>query len=96
MTALEFPVSTEAAALNVFHGERRFSEALGREGCSCLLKLYNETIERPQHMFMRAALGIHDNDIKDAEEGVGAPPERLTMTRTAATASEALGRGGFQ
>lgn len=31
-----------------------------------LMKIGNKVIERPQHMFMRVALGIHGNDIKDA------------------------------
>lgn len=31
-----------------------------------LLKVNGVVIERPQHMFMRVALGIHGNDIKDA------------------------------
>lgn len=31
-----------------------------------LMKVGNRVIERPQHMFMRVALGIHGNDIKDA------------------------------
>jgi ribonucleoside-diphosphate reductase alpha subunit len=35
---------------------------------SYLLKMDNKTIERPQHMFMRVALGIHGEDIKDAIE----------------------------
>lgn len=33
-----------------------------------LLKTNNKTIERPQHMFMRVALGIHGDDLKDALE----------------------------
>ena len=35
---------------------------------SYLLKVDNKIVERPQHMFMRVALGIHGNDIKDAIE----------------------------
>ena len=31
-----------------------------------LLKINNKVIERPQFMFMRVALGIHKNDIKEA------------------------------
>lgn len=31
-----------------------------------LLKVNGVTVERPQHMFMRVALGIHANDVKDA------------------------------
>jgi ribonucleoside-diphosphate reductase alpha subunit len=31
-----------------------------------LLKINNRVVERPQYMFMRVALGIHSNDIKDA------------------------------
>lgn len=33
-----------------------------------LMKVNNKIIERPQHMIMRVALGIHGNDIKDAIE----------------------------
>lgn len=33
-----------------------------------LLKTNDKTVERPQHMFMRVALGIHGDDIKDALE----------------------------
>lgn len=33
-----------------------------------LIKIGDRIIERPQHMFMRVALGIHGNDIKDALE----------------------------
>jgi ribonucleoside-diphosphate reductase alpha subunit len=33
---------------------------------SYLLKLNGEIVERPQHMLMRVALGIHKNDIKSA------------------------------
>lgn len=33
-----------------------------------LLKVNNKVIERPQHLFMRVAIGIHGNDIKDALE----------------------------
>lgn len=35
---------------------------------SYLLKSNNVIIERPQHMWLRVALGIHGNDIKDALE----------------------------
>ena len=35
---------------------------------SYLLKVGDKVIERPQHMFMRVALGIHGEDIKDALE----------------------------
>jgi len=31
-----------------------------------LMRVNNRVIERPQHMFMRVALGLHGNDIKDA------------------------------
>jgi ribonucleotide reductase alpha subunit len=31
-----------------------------------LMKVGNKIVERPQHMFMRVALGIHGKDIKDA------------------------------
>lgn len=31
-----------------------------------LLRVKGKVIERPQHMFMRVAIGIHGNDIKDA------------------------------
>ena len=31
-----------------------------------LMKINGKIIERPQHLFMRVALGIHGNDIKDA------------------------------
>ena len=33
-----------------------------------LIKIGDRIVERPQHMFMRVALGIHGNDIKDALE----------------------------
>lgn len=33
---------------------------------SYLLKVNGKTVERPQHMIMRVAIGIHGNDIKDA------------------------------
>lgn len=33
---------------------------------SYLLKVNGKTVERPQHMFMRVSLGIHQNDLKDA------------------------------
>lgn len=33
---------------------------------SYLMKVDGRVVERPQHMFMRVALGIHGNDIKDA------------------------------
>jgi ribonucleoside-diphosphate reductase alpha chain len=33
-----------------------------------LIKINGKTIERPQHMFMRVALGIHGYDLKDALE----------------------------
>jgi len=35
---------------------------------SYLLKVGNRSVERPQHMWMRVALGIHSTDIKDAIE----------------------------
>lgn len=35
---------------------------------SYLLKVNGKTIERPQHMWMRVALGIHGTDLKDAIE----------------------------
>lgn len=33
---------------------------------SYLMKVKDRVVERPQHMLMRVALGIHNNDIKDA------------------------------
>ena len=33
-----------------------------------LLKVNDKVIERPQHLFLRVAIGIHKNDIKDALE----------------------------
>lgn len=33
-----------------------------------LLSINKKTIERPQHMFMRVAIGIHGNDLKDVIE----------------------------
>lgn len=33
-----------------------------------LLKVNNQVVERPQHLFMRVAIGIHGSDIKDALE----------------------------
>lgn len=33
-----------------------------------LLKVNKKVVERPQHLFMRVAIGIHGNDIKDALE----------------------------
>lgn len=35
---------------------------------SYLIKINDNVIERPQHLFMRVALGIHEEDIKDALE----------------------------
>ena len=35
---------------------------------SYLLKINNEIIERPQHLFMRVALCIHDNDFEKVQE----------------------------
>ena len=35
---------------------------------SYLMKVNREIVERPQHMFLRVALGIHFNDIKEAIE----------------------------
>jgi ribonucleoside-diphosphate reductase alpha subunit len=35
---------------------------------SYLLKLHNKIVERPQHMFMRVALGIHKTDVEAAIE----------------------------
>lgn len=35
---------------------------------SYLLKVHGEIVERPQHMFMRVAIGIHKDDIKSAIE----------------------------
>lgn len=35
---------------------------------SYLLRINNKVVERPQHMFMRVALGIHGDDFKDALE----------------------------
>lgn len=35
---------------------------------SYLLKIGDKVIERPQHMFMRVAIGIHNDDIKDVIE----------------------------
>ncbi|HLF62225.1 MAG TPA: ribonucleoside-diphosphate reductase subunit alpha [Saprospiraceae bacterium] len=35
---------------------------------SYLLKMYGEVAERPQHMLMRASIGIHSNDIEAALE----------------------------
>ncbi len=35
---------------------------------SYLLKMYGQVVERPQHMLMRAAVGIHGNDIDAAIE----------------------------
>lgn len=33
---------------------------------SYLIKINNKVVERPQHMFMRVALGIHSDDLKEA------------------------------
>jgi ribonucleoside-diphosphate reductase alpha chain len=35
---------------------------------SYLIKVHDKIVERPQHMFMRVAIGIHGNDLKDILE----------------------------
>ncbi|CAF3971217.1 unnamed protein product, partial [Rotaria sp. Silwood1] len=36
--------------------------------CSYLLRINNVIVERPQHMLMRVAIGIHGENIDDAIE----------------------------
>ncbi|CAF4375865.1 unnamed protein product, partial [Rotaria sordida] len=36
--------------------------------CSYLRRINNVIVERPQHMFMRVAVGIHGENIDDAIE----------------------------
>lgn len=43
---------------------------------SYLLKLYGKVVERPQHMLMRVALGIHKRDIEAAIETYNLMSER--------------------
>jgi ribonucleotide reductase alpha subunit len=47
-----------------------------------LLRVNDVIIERPQHMFMRVALGIHGNDIKDALETYDAMSQKMFLHAT--------------
>lgn len=47
-----------------------------------LLKVGNRILERPQHMFMRVALGIHGDDIKDALETYDAMSTKMFLHAT--------------
>ena len=47
-----------------------------------LLRVNDVIVERPQHMFMRVALGIHGNDIKDALETYDAMSLKLFLHAT--------------
>ena len=49
---------------------------------SYLLRVENKIIERPQHLFMRVALGIHGNDIKDAIETYDMLSKKLAIHAT--------------
>jgi ribonucleotide reductase alpha subunit len=47
-----------------------------------LLRVNNKIVERPQDMFMRVALGIHGNDIKDALETYDAMSTKMFLHAT--------------
>jgi ribonucleotide reductase alpha subunit len=47
-----------------------------------LLRIGSKILERPQHMFMRVALGIHGNDIKDALETYDAMSTKMFLHAT--------------
>ena len=47
-----------------------------------LLRVNNVIVERPQHMFMRVALGIHGNDIKDVLETYDAMSKKMFIHAT--------------
>ena len=47
-----------------------------------LLRVNNVVVERPQHMFMRVALGIHGNDIKDVLETYDAMSQKMFLHAT--------------
>ena len=47
-----------------------------------LLRVNDIIVERPQHMFMRVALGIHGNDIKDALETYDAMSQKMFLHAT--------------
>lgn len=49
---------------------------------SYLLRVENKIVERPQHLFMRVALGIHGNDIKDAIETYDMLSKKLAIHAT--------------
>lgn len=49
---------------------------------SYLMKIGNKVIERPQHMFMRVALGIHQHDIKDALQTYDGMSKKLFIHAT--------------
>lgn len=49
---------------------------------SYLLKMYQKTCERPQHMLMRVAIGIHKRDIKAAIETYDLMSERYFIHAT--------------
>ena len=44
---------------------------------SYLLKMHGKVAERPQHMFMRVAVGIHKNDIDAAMETYNLPQRKM-------------------
>ena len=49
---------------------------------SYLMRVDNKIIERPQHLFMRVALGIHGKDIKDAIETYDMLSNKLAIHAT--------------
>lgn len=49
---------------------------------SYLLKMHGKTVERPQHLFMRVAIGIHKEDIKAAIETYNLMSERYFIHAT--------------
>lgn len=55
---------------------------------SCLLKINGKTVERPQHMLMRVAIGIHGDDIDAAIETYKLLSEKF-MSHSIATLSAA-------
>lgn len=47
-----------------------------------LMKIDDKIIERPQHMFMRVAIGIHGNDIKDVLETYDGMSQKMFLHAT--------------
>jgi ribonucleotide reductase alpha subunit len=62
---------------------------------SYLLKINNEIVERPQHMFMRVALGIHRDSIEDAIDTYNLLSEGYIMHATPTLFNSGIPNGSY-